>query len=150
MEGETLKKRTISGMFWKLLERGGNSLVSLVVQIVMARLLTPDDFGALAIIIVFVNVGNVIVQSGLNTSLVQSSEAGERDFSTVFWMCFATSAVLYIVIFACAGLVVVGLGCAPIYPSVIHATPANFGASAPEENARRRACIRHCTENGGP
>ena len=105
MEGETLKKRTISGMFWKLLERGGNSLVSLVVQIVMARLLTPDDFGALAIIIVFVNVGNVIVQSGLNTSLVQSSEAGERDFSTVFWMCFATSAVLYIVIFACAGLV---------------------------------------------
>lgn len=102
MTQDSLKTRTISSIFWKLLERGGSSLVQLVVQIALARLLTPEDFGALAIMIVFVNIGNVIVQSGLNTSLVQASEATDEDFSTVFWMCFATSVVLYAAVFAFA------------------------------------------------
>ncbi|MBE6466268.1 lipopolysaccharide biosynthesis protein [Denitrobacterium detoxificans] len=102
MKAETLKARTISSMFWKLMERGGTSLVALIVQIVLARLLAPDDFGALAIMLVFVNLGNVIVQSGLNTSLVQASNVDRRDFSTVFWMCFATATVLYVVVFLAA------------------------------------------------
>lgn len=74
----------------------------MVVQIVMARLLAPDDFGALAIMLVFVNVGNTIVQSGLNTALVQSPEADMDDFTTVFWMSLAISAVLYVAVFAAA------------------------------------------------
>lgn len=99
---DRLKKAAISSLFWKLFERGGSSLVQLVVQIVMARLLAPDDFGALAIMLVFVNVGNVVVQSGLNTALVQSPEADEGDFSTVFWMSLAVSAVLYLAVFLAA------------------------------------------------
>lgn len=74
MGDQTLKSKTIGSLVWKLLERGGNSFVQLVVQIVMARLLDPQEFGALAVMLVFVNIGNVIVQSGLNTSLVQSEK----------------------------------------------------------------------------
>lgn len=96
---DNLKSKTISSLFWKLMERGGNAVVSLLVQIVLARLLTPEDFGMLAIIIVFVNIGAVFVQSGLNSALVQAPNASEDDFSTVFWFCLSIAVVLYAVIF---------------------------------------------------
>lgn len=97
-----LKKQTISSLFWKLFERGGNALIQLVVQVVMARLLAPEQFGALAIMLVFVNLGNVLVQSGLNTALVQVPDLQESDGSTVFWLSFAVSLILYAVVFAAA------------------------------------------------
>ena len=102
MAERDLKTKAISSLFWKLFEQGGAAAISLVVQIVMARLLAPEQFGMLAIMLVFVNVGNVIVQSGLNTAVIQAPEVTERDFSTVFWMSLALSVLLYAVVFFCA------------------------------------------------
>lgn len=99
---KNLKKSTISSLFWKLFERGGRAIVELVVQIAMARLLAPEAFGALAIMLVFVNVGNVIVQSGLNTALVQSPRIDCKDCSTVFWLSFVISIFLYVIVFISA------------------------------------------------
>ncbi|WP_322354042.1 lipopolysaccharide biosynthesis protein [Paratractidigestivibacter sp.] len=99
---DDLKKKTVSSLIWKLFEQSASSFVSLVVQIVMARLLAPDEFGMLAIMLVFVNVGNVIVQSGLNTAIIQGPDVTERDYSTVFWMSFVVSLVLYVIVFAAA------------------------------------------------
>lgn len=90
-----LKESAISGFFWKFLERGGSQLVALIVQIVMARFLVPEDFGLLAVVLVFVNLSNVVVQSGLSTSLVQAREVSEADLSTVFWASLAVSLVLW-------------------------------------------------------
>lgn len=73
--------------------------VKLIVQIVLARLLAPEEFGMLALMLVFVNIGNVIVQSGLNTALVQDPDVEDDDYSTVFWMSFVISLILYGVIF---------------------------------------------------
>ncbi len=95
MSNSSLKKSTIVSVFWKLFEKGGRAAVELFVQIVMARILAPEQFGALAVILAFVNIGNVIVQSGLNTALVQTPEMSDADCSTVFWMSFAISIVLY-------------------------------------------------------
>lgn len=100
-----LKNRTISSLFWKMLERGGYALALLAIQVVMARLLTPEDFGMLAIIIVFVNIGSVVSQSGLNTALIQSPDASEDDLSTVFWLSISLSAILYILIFFFAPMI---------------------------------------------
>lgn len=102
MEDQNLKSKTIASLVWKLLEKGGNSFVQLVVQIVMARLLDPQEFGALAVMLVFVNIGNVIVQSGLNTSLVQSKIIDETDISTVFWLSFGSSVILFAAVFFAA------------------------------------------------
>lgn len=99
---DDLRRSAISSLCWKLLERGGASAVSLVVQIVMAWLLTPEQFGLLAVMLVFVNIGNVLVQSGLNTALVQTLECDEDDCSTVFWMSFVISIVIYAIVFAAA------------------------------------------------
>lgn len=100
-----LKAKTISSLFWKIMERGGNAVVSLVVQIVLARLLAPSDFGMLAIIIVFVNIGAVFVQSGLNSALIQSPTVTENDYSTVFWCSFGVASILYLVVFLMAPFV---------------------------------------------
>ncbi|MBM6689067.1 lipopolysaccharide biosynthesis protein [Collinsella tanakaei] len=98
----SLKSQAVSSVGWKLLEKGGSVVVKLVVQIVMARVLAPDQFGMLAIMLVFVNVGNTIVQSGLNTALVQDPDVTERDYSTVFWLSFVVSLVLYAALFVSA------------------------------------------------
>lgn len=99
---DSLKSRTITSLAWKLFERAGNQIIQLIVQVVMARLLAPEVFGMLAIMSVFVNVGNAVVQSGLNTALVQALKVDDDDYSTVFWMSFAVSAILYIAVFAVA------------------------------------------------
>ena len=99
MAERDLKTTTIKSLFWKLFEQGGTAVVTLVVQVVMARLLAPAEFGVLAIMLVFVNVGNVIVQSGLNTAIIHDPGVTERDYSTVFWMSFTISVVLYLAVF---------------------------------------------------
>lgn len=96
----SLKSQAVTSVGWKLLEKGGGVAVKLVVQVVMARVLAPDQFGMLAIMLVFVNLGNTIVQSGLNTALVQDPDVTERDYSTVFWLSFVVSLVLYAALFA--------------------------------------------------
>ncbi len=105
MMGKSLKADTISSLFWKLLERGGNQIVQLVVQIFMARLLSPEEFGALAIMMVLIGIGNVIVQSGLNAAIVQAGEIDTADLSTVFWLCFCTSLILFAAIFFVAPVI---------------------------------------------
>lgn len=85
-------------MAWKLLERGGSRLVQLVVQIVLARILAPEQFGALAIILVFINLANILVESGFNTALVQSPRLDKDDCSTVFWLSFGIACVMVILI----------------------------------------------------
>ena len=88
MNDATLRSNTVNSLVWKLFERGGNAIVQLIVQIIMARLLAPEEFGALAIMLVFVNLGSMFVISGFNTALVQSPEVDEGDCSTVFCYCF--------------------------------------------------------------
>ncbi len=98
----SLRDVAVQSFCWKLLERGGSAMVQLLVQVVMARLLAPTQFGALAMMLVFVNLGNVVVQSGLNTALIQSPVVDSKDYSTVFWMSLVVSIILYICIFTAA------------------------------------------------
>ncbi len=102
MDSAALKHSTIASIAWKLFEKGGRAAVELAVQVVMARLLAPAQFGALAVMLVFVNTGNVIVQSGLNTALVQTPDMDDVDCSTVFWMSLALALAMYAALFVCA------------------------------------------------
>ena len=86
-------------MIWKLLERISSQLVSFIISIVLARILMPDDYGVIAIILVFINLANVIIDGGLNTALIQKKEADQADFSTIFWFCLFVALVLYGVLF---------------------------------------------------
>ena len=91
----SLKSATIISVIWKLVEKGGSQVVSLIVQIVLARLLSPGDYGALAVMVVFLNIANVFVQSGFATSLIQARELDSEALSSVFWLTLSIAAALY-------------------------------------------------------
>ena len=88
-----------TGLMWKLLERFGVSGVQFVLQIVLARLLSPEHYGALSIMIIFTALANVFVQNGFNTSLVQNKDVTEEDYSSVLWVTLGIASGIYVVIF---------------------------------------------------
>lgn len=94
------KAQTIGSVFWKLFEKGGSQVVSLFVQIILARLLSPDDYGALAIMVVFVNIANVFVQSGFATSIIQAEEIDDEALSSALWITLIVSIALYLLVWA--------------------------------------------------
>ncbi|MCI2779499.1 lipopolysaccharide biosynthesis protein [Clostridium perfringens] len=99
MENENMKGQVIDSLFWKLLERGGVQGIQFILQLVLARLLTPDDYGIIAIIAIFITIANVFVQSGFNTALIQNKNTDEKDFSSVFYLSMLVALVLYIILF---------------------------------------------------
>jgi len=86
-------------LIWKLLERFGVQGIQFVLQIVLARILDPDHYGVLSMMIIFTNLANIFIQTGFNTALVQNKDVTEEDYSSVFCVSTLIAAVLYGVIF---------------------------------------------------
>lgn len=99
MENRNIKGQVIDSLIWKLMERGGVQGIQFILQLILARLLTPDDYGIIAIIAIFITIANVFVQSGFNTALIQNKETDEKDFSSVFYLSMLVALVLYVVLF---------------------------------------------------
>jgi len=89
----------IHNFLWKLLERFGVQGLQFVIQIILARLLFPSDYGLLALVVIFITIANVFVQSGLNTSLIQKKVVDSVDYSSVFYLSLGIASVLYVVLF---------------------------------------------------
>ena len=92
----------ISSLFWKFMERAGANVISFIVNLVLARLLSPSDYGIISVITIFITLANVFVQGGFNTSLIQKKNADSKDFSSVFYFSLAFSFILYIIMFFAA------------------------------------------------
>lgn len=99
------KLSVISSLLWKLVERGGTQGIQFIVQIILARILLPKDFGAIAIIAVFISLAQVFVQSGFNSALIQNIDVNEVDFSSVFYLSLAVAAILYVIIYFSAQVI---------------------------------------------
>ena len=95
-------KNIISNFLWRFAERCGAQMVTFIVAIVLARILSPKDYGKIALITVFTNIMQVFVDSGLGTSLIQKKDADDLDFSTVFYFNFTMCLLLYTVMFIIA------------------------------------------------
>lgn len=100
-----MNNSVVKGFTWKLLERFGVQGVQFLLQIVLARLLSPEHYGVLAIMIIFVNLANVFIQSGFNTALIQGKDVDDDDYSSVFWVSLLIAGVLYTVIFFASPLI---------------------------------------------
>lgn len=94
-----LRTRVVNGLLWRFAERICAQGVSLIVSIVLARLLSPDDYGAISMVLVFITIANVFVDAGFSNALVQKKECDSLDFSTVFYFNMVFSIVLYILLF---------------------------------------------------
>jgi len=93
------KKTVVSALFWKLLESLGVQGIQLIIQLVLARLLMPKDFGTIALLTIFINLSNILLQRGFTSALIQYKDVDEIDFSTVFFISVAGSCLLYLLLF---------------------------------------------------
>lgn len=99
---ENLKKKTVSGMIWSALQRFGTMGISFVSNIVLARLLTPDDYGCIGMLAIFITVSNTFVDGGFGSALIQKKDVTQKDYSTIFWWNLFLSVVLYGALFISA------------------------------------------------
>lgn len=100
-----IKSKTISGFFWTFLQKIGSQGVSFVVMIVLARLLVPADFGLIAMLSIFLQISQNVVDSGFNQALIQKLNVDEIDYSSVFFINIIASVSIYLVLFFAAPIV---------------------------------------------
>lgn len=99
----SFSRRTIFNSFiWKFLEKSLSQIVSFGVTIILARILLPSDYGTVALITVFINLSNVVIDGGLNAALIQKKDADDKDFSTILYVSLVIALLLYIVLFILA------------------------------------------------
>ena len=109
---------TISNFFWRLAERCGAQVVSMVVSVVLARLLSPEDYGTVALITVFTTILQVFIDSGLGSALIQKKDADDLDFSSVFYFNIVLCLFLYLGMFLAAPLIAAFYDDASLVPLV--------------------------------
>jgi len=93
------KGKVISGLFWKFAERIGAQGINVIVSIILARMLSPEDYGLVALTTIFITISNVLIENGFGTALIQKKDADDLDFSSVFYINIIISIILYIAIF---------------------------------------------------
>jgi len=104
-KSNSLTSRTISSVIWKFAEQLGAKVITMVVSIVLARILMPEDYGIITLVTIFITLCDVFVSSGFGQALIQAKEADDTDFSSVFYASLVITAVLYAIIFFTAPLI---------------------------------------------
>ncbi len=98
-------RSVLSNFFWRFAERIGAQGVKMLVEIVLARILLPEDYGIVAIVTIFITILQVFVDSGLANALIQKKDADDLDFSSVFWFNIVWCLILYGLMFLAAPLI---------------------------------------------
>lgn len=105
MEQNNIRNSVLGSFFWKLCERFLSQGIAFVTSMVLARIVAPEDYGDIAIVMVFTNLAAVFINSGFGTALIQKKDARDLDFSTMFFCSLGCSALIYGLLFAAAPLV---------------------------------------------
>lgn len=104
---QSLRQKTVKGVGWSLADNIANKGVSFLVGLVLARLITPEEYGLIGIIAIFIAVFNSIVDSGFSNALIRKNEIKDIDYSTVFITNMVLSVVLFIIFFLSAETIAV-------------------------------------------
>lgn len=102
---ESLKRKTVKGTVWSSLDAFLGQGITFLVGLVLARLLSPEEYGLIAIITIFISVFNSIVDSGFSNALIRKQNATEADYNTVFYTNLSISVILFFVLFFGAPLI---------------------------------------------
>lgn len=105
MAEQNLKDKTVKGVAWSGIDNVSQYAVSFVVSIVLARLLSPDDYGLLGIVTIFTAVCQMLINAGFTTALIRKKDATDDDYNTVFIVNLMMSLLLYAIIYLCSPLI---------------------------------------------
>lgn len=99
MSQEDIKQKAVKGVFWSFCERFGSLLILFTANVVLARILTPEDFGLVGILMAFVMISQILIDGGLGNALIQQKKISTLDCSTVFYTNIAVAVGCYMTLF---------------------------------------------------
>ena len=94
-----LAQKTLSGILWSSIQKFGTMGISFVSNIILARLLTPEDYGCIGMLMIFILVANTFIDGGFGSALIQKREPTQEDYSTIFYWNLFLSTILYVLLF---------------------------------------------------
>jgi teichuronic acid exporter len=98
----SLKKETVKGFIWSFLQQFSTQLITFLVQIVLARVLLPSEFGLIGMLTVFIGIATAFFEGGMTSSLIRVSKVDTKDYSTVFFFNLGVSLLVYLLFFVSA------------------------------------------------
>lgn len=105
MSQESLKQKTVNGVVWSSIDNFAALGISFVFSIILARILSPEDYGTIALLTIFISVSNAFINSGFSHALIRKPDLTERDNSTAFYFNIVVGFVCYFIIYLIAPLV---------------------------------------------
>ena len=100
-----IKSQAIKGVIWSSIERFSMQGMQFLLGIIMARLLTPDDYGLIGMIFVFISISQVFIDGGFTNALIQKQNRNETDYSTVFYINLIISILIYLILYITAPII---------------------------------------------
>jgi len=101
----SLKQKTVSGLIWSFIDNFANLGIQFVVGVILARLLSPKEFGLIGMLTIFIAISQSFIDSGFKQALIRKKEPSLADYSTVFYYNLLLGALTYLVLFLCAGMI---------------------------------------------
>lgn len=105
MAEQSLKNKTVKGVAWSGIDNVAKYLVTFIVGIVLARLLSPDDYGLIGIISIFTVICQTVIDGGFLNALIRKKDVSEKDYNTVFISNLVASTFLYVLLFVGSPLI---------------------------------------------
>ena len=101
----SLGQQTVSGVAWTTVQRFASLFLAFVANLVLARLLSPDDFGCIGLLMIFISLSQIFVDGGFGSALIQKKEPTQEDYSTIFYWNLFLATILYLILFFLAPLI---------------------------------------------
>ncbi len=105
MDSEGLKRKSIVGLFWSVLDKGGQQLIVLLSGIWLAKILMPEDYGLIGMISIFTYLGNALQESGFSAAIIRKERLINDDLNVAFYMNITIGVTLYLILFFASPLI---------------------------------------------
>lgn len=105
MNNQSIKEKTLRGVTWSAVDNISQYAITFIVGVILARLLSPDDYGLLGIVSIFTTICATFVGYGANAALIRKKDVTEDDYSTIFIINLLMNSILYILLFICAPVI---------------------------------------------
>lgn len=102
---KTLKEKTIWALVWNVLDKAGQQILLFIVGILIARVLSSEDYALVGMLSIFTALANIVIESGFSTALIRKKDTSQRDYNSVFFFNLVASIILYLLLFIFAPLI---------------------------------------------
>ena len=102
---DNLKSETISGVKWTAIEKFSTQIVNFLLGLLLARLLSPSDFGTIGMLGIFMAISGTFIDSGFSSALIRKPEISDKDYSTAFYFNIVVGLICYAIMFVCSPLI---------------------------------------------